>query len=125
MTTVYSAQCVLSSNKVGHSVGHTVSRQVKGTKQPDKIPGPRVQVDYVENVNAVDRNDQDSANYSRTICTNCYNIRIFCWVLDRDIHAVYVTVCNLSKAEMGPMQWKAYKSKKMAVMFSRLILQLI
>jgi hypothetical protein len=46
-----------------------VSRQVKGEKRPDKIPGPRVQSDYVENFNAIDRNDQDSANYSTTICT--------------------------------------------------------
>jgi hypothetical protein len=102
----------LSSNKVGRSVGHTVSWQVKGKKHPDKIPGPRVQADYVKNFNAVDRNDQDSADYSTTICTNCYYIQIFCWALDRVIHAVYVIVCNLSKAGMGPTRWKAYESKK-------------
>jgi hypothetical protein len=94
----------LFSNKVGHSVGHTVSRRVKGKKHPDKIPGLRVHADYVENFNALDRNDRDSANYSTTICTNCYYIQIFCWALDRVIHAVYVIVCNLSKAGMGPTQ---------------------
>jgi hypothetical protein len=57
------------------------------------------------------RNDRDSANYSTTICTNCYYIQIFCWALDRFIHAVYVIVCNLSKTGMGPTQWKAYESK--------------
>jgi hypothetical protein len=101
----------LSSNKVGRSVGYTVSRRVKGKKRPDKIPGPRVQADYIENFNAVDRNDQDSADYSTTIHTNRYYIRIFCWALDRVIHAVYVIVCNLSKAGTGPMRWKAYDSK--------------
>jgi hypothetical protein len=97
----------LSINKVGRSVEHNVSWQVKGKKHPDKIPGPRVQADYIENFNAVDRNDQDGANYSTTICTNCYYIQIFFGALDRVIHAVYVIVCNLSKAGMGPMQWKA------------------
>jgi hypothetical protein len=46
-----------SSNKVGRSVGHTVSWQVNSKKRPDKIPGLRVQADYVENFNGVDRND--------------------------------------------------------------------
>jgi hypothetical protein len=92
----------LSSNKVGCSVGHTVSRRVKGKKCPDKVPGPRVWVDYVENFNAIDRNDQDIADYSTTFCTNCYYIRIFGWALDRVIHVVYVIMCKLLKAGMGP-----------------------
>jgi hypothetical protein len=102
----------LSSNKVGRSVEYIVRRQVKGKNHPDKIPGPRVQAEYVENFNVVDRNDRNSANYSTTIHTNRYYTRIFCWALDRVIHAVYVIVCNLSKAGMGPKQWKAYDNKK-------------
>jgi hypothetical protein len=47
-----------------------------------------------------------------TIHTNRYFIRIFCWALDRVIPAVYVIVCNLSKAGMGPTWWKAYDSNK-------------
>ncbi len=91
----------LSNNKVGHSVGLTVSRQVRGKKRPVTVPGPPAQADYFHNFNAVDRNDRDSADYSTTICTNRYYIGIFCWALDRVIHATYVIVCNLSKAGMG------------------------
>jgi hypothetical protein len=52
----------LSNNKVGHSVGLTVSRRVRGKKCPDTIPGPRAQANYDQNFNAIDRNDQDSVN---------------------------------------------------------------
>jgi hypothetical protein len=52
----------------------------------DTISAPRAQADYVANYNAVDRNDWDSADYSTTIRTNRYYLRIFCWALDV-IHA--------------------------------------
>ncbi len=101
----------LSNNKVGHSVGLTVSRRVRGKKCPDTIPGPRAQADYVQNFNAIDRNDQDSVDHSTTICTNGYYIRIFCWALDRVIHAAYVIGCSLSQAGMGQPRLKQYRSK--------------
>jgi hypothetical protein len=85
---------------------------VRGEKCPETVPGPRAQADYVQNFNAVDRNDQDSVDYSTTIHTNCYYIQIFCWALDRVIHATYVIVCNLLKAGMGLPQWKQYDLKK-------------
>jgi hypothetical protein len=78
-----------------------------------------------KNFNAVDRNDRESADYSTTICKSHYYIQIFCWALNRVIHAVYVIVCNLSKAGMGPTWWKAYESFFFAIMVFRLISQLI
>jgi hypothetical protein len=110
----------LSNNKVGRSVGLTVNRRVRGKKRPDTIPGPHAQADYVQNLNAVDRNDRDSVDYSTTICTNRYYIRIFCWALDRVIHTAYVIVCNLSRAGMGSPHWKQYGSKN----FGRLNFQI-
>jgi hypothetical protein len=75
------------------------------------VDQPNVDEGEAENFNAIDRNDQDSADYSTTIHTNWYYIQIFCWILDRVIHAAYVIVCNLSKA-MGTTCWKQYNSKK-------------
>jgi len=60
------------------------------------------------NYNAVDRNDRDSADYSTTICTNRYYLRIFFWALDRVIHAVYIVVCFLIKSDIGQKEWKWY-----------------
>ena len=51
------------------------------------IASPQAQADYVANNNAVDRNDWDSADFSTTIRTNQYYLRIFCWALDRVTHA--------------------------------------
>jgi hypothetical protein len=53
-----------------------------------------------------------------TIRTNRYYLRIFCWALDRIIHALYVIVCELHKRsttdQFGgewPEYWSLYKDK--------------
>jgi len=40
--------------------------------------------------------------------TNRYYLRIFCWALDRVIHAANVVVCFLIKSDIGQKQWKRY-----------------
>lgn len=45
-------------------------------RQRDTIPGPMAQLDYFTNFNAVDRNDRDIADYSTTIRTARYFLRI-------------------------------------------------
>ena len=64
----------LFSKNVGHSIGLTESRQAKCKKHPETIPSLHAQADCVENFNTIDRNDQDSADYSMTIWMNCYYI---------------------------------------------------
>ena len=98
----------LSNNKVGRSDGMTVQRRIRGKRTRDTVAAPRAQADYVANYNAVDRNDRDSADYSTTIRTNRYYLRIFCWALDRVIHAAYVVVCFLIKSDIGQKEWKRY-----------------
>ena len=98
--------CFLSSNRVGKSIGLDVKRHVKGKKMRDKFPAPQVQKDYAAYFNAVDRNDRDSADYSTSIKTNRYYIRIFCWGLDRVIHTMYINVCYLANWDIGMLEWK-------------------
>ena len=106
--------CFLSNCDVGSSKGCSVFRHVKGKKARIEIPGPRAQAQYVTYMNAVDRNDRDSADYSTSIRTNRYYIRIFCWVLDRVIHTLYVVVCFLAKSNIGSEKWKKYLTHKSA-----------
>ena len=87
---------------------------MKGKKAQIEIPGPRAPAQYVTYMNAVDRNDRDSADYSTSIRTNRYYIRIFCWVLDRVIHTLYVVVCFLAKSNIGSEKWKKYLTHKSA-----------
>ena len=103
--------CFLSSNRVGKSIGLDVKRHVKGKKMRDIIPAPQVQKDYATYFNAVDRNDRDSADYSTSIRTNRYYIRIFCWGLDRVIHTMYIIVCYLANWDIGMLEWKKYCDK--------------
>ena len=55
------------------------------------IDSVRAQLEYVKWYNAVDRSDCDSADYSTTIRTDRYYIRIMCWALNR--FTVSIVVC--------------------------------
>ena len=70
-------------------------------------------------MNGVDRNDRDSADYSTSIRTNRYYLRIFCWGLDRVVHAVYVVVCFLAKGDVGKKNGKDTMIKTKDDMTSR------
>ena len=97
---------------MGFSNGYSVFRHVKGKKAQLEIPWPRAQAQYARYMNAVDKNDWDSADYLATIRTNMYYIRIFCWVLDRVIHTLCVVVCFLAKGNTGHEKWKKYLTHK-------------
>ena len=85
-----------------------MKRHNKGDVLRAEFAGPKAQADYVENFNAVDKNDRDSADYSTTIRTNRYYLRIFCWCLDRVVHTTYVCVCYLVFVNT---EWVKYLSK--------------
>jgi hypothetical protein len=76
----------LATNRVGFSQGLTVQRHVKGEKC-ETIQQPNAHADCVRSMGGIDRNDQDSHDYSTSIRTNRWYIRIFCWVLDWVVHA--------------------------------------
>ena len=78
----------------------TVQRRVQEISTHDTIAAPRAHVVYVANYNAVDRHDQDSVDYSSTIDTNQYYLRIFRWALYRVIHAAYAVVCFRIKSDI-------------------------
>jgi hypothetical protein len=103
--------CFLHSNAIGRSTTHTVRRHSRGQRERRVINAPNSQQRYADNFNAVDRNDRDSSDYSTTIRTTRYYLRIFCWALDRVIHTCYVVVCALAVAGIGNPEWKKYRSK--------------
>jgi hypothetical protein len=93
--------CFLSNSEIGFSDGFLVRRHRREKKERDIIVGVRAQSEYVKCYNAVDRNDRDSADYSTSIRTNRYYLRIFCWGLDRVIHCEYQIVCWLVVKGVG------------------------
>ena len=104
--------CFLSSSSIGFSDGLTVKRHTRKRAKRDTIPAPRAQAEYVKYFNAVDRNDRDSSDYSTTIRTNRYYLRVFTWSLDRIIHCAYVIACSLAKNNIGPKSWRGKYDNK-------------
>ena len=59
----------------------------------------------------MDRDDQDSAEYSTTIKTLCYYLQIFGWILDRVVHTIFVVVVALESVDVEKPEWKKYANK--------------
>jgi hypothetical protein len=102
----------LSSNKVGASYGHMVHWRERGSNASRLINSPQAQQDYIKYFNAVDRNDRDSADYSTSIRTNCYYLWIFCWILNRVNHVLYMVVCYLANSGIRESKWSRYLKKE-------------
>jgi hypothetical protein len=75
-----------------------VRRRERDSNASRLINAPRAQQDYIKYFNTVDRNGRDSADYSTSICTNRYYLRIFCWILDRVNHVLFVVECYLANS---------------------------
>ena len=43
-----------------------------------------------------------------TFCSNRYYLRMFCWILDKVIHACFAIVCYLAVAGLAKPAWKKY-----------------
>ena len=110
--------CFLSSNKTGSSeeADILVTRGTKGKKEKDIITGTMAQQDYAKNYAAVDRNDRDSADYSTTIQTYRFYLHIFCWMLDRVVHLIFVVIYYEVMAPQLQLKmlaaWKVFANQK-------------
>ena len=96
----------LHTHLVQHGGDTIVKRHVKGNKQRIDLSAPPIQPDHAKYFNAVDVNDHDSADYSVSIRTNRWYLRVFLWLVDRVIFSCYLIVCHTNKDV-----WSKYRSK--------------
>ena len=101
----------LHTHLVGPSIGYSVRRHVKGNSRRVALSAPRIQADYAKHFNAVDRNDRDSADYSCSVRTTRWYLRIVFWLVDRVVFSCFIIVCALSEDNRGPEQWKRYTNR--------------
>jgi len=103
----------LHSAFVGPSKGTNtaVRRHVKGQKQRVHLSAPIVQREYAKHFNAVDRNDRDSSDYTCSIRTARWYLRIFFWLLDRVVLSLFIIVCFLAQHNIGDNMWKRYSNR--------------
>ena len=96
----------LHSRLVQNDGDTKVKRHVKGKRLRIDLNAPPIQPEYVKYFNAVDTNDHDSADYSVSIRTNRWYLRVFLWLVDRVVFSCYLILCYSNKDV-----WKRYKSK--------------
>ena len=104
----------ISNCEVGFSNSYSVKRHVRGKRYREIINGPRAQAEYIKFMNAVDKNNRYSANFSTSIWTNRYYIRIFYWGLYMVVHTEYFVVCFLARKYMGNPERKKYLKRMSA-----------
>jgi len=80
-----------------------VKRYVKGKKGRVTLESTNAQKEYSKYFNAVDRNDQDSSNYSVSLRTARWYLHLLFWLADRVMHRTYTVVKSLQ--EEHPL-WK-------------------
>ena len=96
----------MHSHLVQNSGNVIIKRHVKNKKNRVDIQAPVIQPDYVTYFNEVDINDYDSADYSVSIRTNRWYLRVFLWLVDRVVFSCYLIICH-----SGNTEWVKYKSK--------------
>jgi hypothetical protein len=90
--------------------GGFTRRGIKNKRRRLVIKCPPVRRDYAQFMSGVDRNDRESADYSTSIRTNRWYLRIFFWVLDRVIFSCYIIAVYLASSGLKPT-WNKYRSK--------------
>ena len=97
----------LHTHKVEPTKSDTqVQRYDKATGQRIKINAPAVCADYSKYMNGVDRMDRDNADWSVSIRTNRWYLRVVFWILDCVIFAMYL-VATFGEGEVAAK----YKNK--------------
>jgi hypothetical protein len=93
----------LHTTDIGCSRGkHSVKRSRRGVRGRETIQVPASQQSYVESFSAVDRNDRDSSDYTTSILTNRFYLRLLFWLPDRVIHTSFQVVSWVARPVL---QW--------------------
>lgn len=100
----------LHSAVVSESAGHTVERWSRKERKRAEAETPPVKAEYADCMGGVDMNDGDAANYPLSFRSNRWYLRIFCWALERVIHATFQIVVFL--ANECKEDWKCYLNKE-------------
>ena len=105
----------LHNHMVKSSEEHKVRRWCGRSKRHKEIPVHEVVTDYNLYMGGVDAKDKDTADWSVSLKSLRFYLRIFYWQFDSVIHAMWVlvkhTVGLLSQEELRIDAWKSFASK--------------
>jgi hypothetical protein len=98
---------ILHNHLVAPAGEHTVRRYMNSKRQRVDVASPPIIPEYSNFMNGVDHKDRDTADYTISIRSNRYYLRIFFWVFDSIIHAMFLIVKLTAKA-VAREDWKKY-----------------
>jgi hypothetical protein len=100
----------LHNHLVADTEGHTVERWSPTKKRRKSISSHEVTTDYSYHMNGVDHKDRDTADWTVSLKSNRFYLRIFYWLFDGVLHAMYTIIKSVScDDEAHP--WHKYRSK--------------
>jgi hypothetical protein len=79
----------LHNHLVKDTTDHTVRRWLKEKKMRQEISSHQVTTDYSFHMNGVNHKDRDTADWTVSLKSNRFYLRIFYWLFDGVLHAMY------------------------------------
>jgi hypothetical protein len=89
--------------------GHTVERWLPQKKKRKSISSHEVTTDYSYNMSGGDQKDHDTADWTVSLKSNRFYLRIFYWLFDGVLHAMYSIIKVIACNKDHP--WHQYSSK--------------
>ena len=99
----------LHNHLVEDTSDHTVQRWSPRKKRKKSIPSHEVTTDYSYHMNGVDHKDRDTADWTVSLKSNRFYMRIFYWLFDGVLHAMYTIIKVVGSDKAHP--WHKYLNK--------------
>jgi hypothetical protein len=99
---------------------HTVLRMSPKNKMKKEANSPRVIFSYASTYNGVDRKDRDTSNWTISVKSHRWYLRLYYWMIDAAIHSSYLLVVHIGnkRAEINPEHpWLKYSGRNGRMIF--------
>jgi hypothetical protein len=90
--------------------GHTIDRWSPRKKKRQPISSHGVTTDYSYHMNGVDHKDRGTADWTVSLKSNRFYLRIYYWLFDGVLHAMYTIIKVYGSDKEHP--WNKYRSKE-------------
>jgi hypothetical protein len=100
----------LHNHLVKQNSNEEVLRWDSVTRRRKQIPSHAITKDYALHMNGVDHKDRDTADWTVSVKTNRFYMRIFFWLIDGVLHAMY-TILKAVVGDNTAHKWCKYLRK--------------
>jgi hypothetical protein len=108
----------LHNHLVKQNSNEEVLRWDSVTRRRKQIPSHAITKDYALHMNGVDHKDRDTADWTVSVKTNRFYMRIFFWLIDGVLRAMY-TILKAVVGDNTAHKWRKYLRKMTDAIISR------